>query len=108
MVVKVFELIATGGNVITHIFIWAYASHFILDMLTVKGIPLFYPFKKNPCVIPGNPKYRFRSTDFKAEAMVFGIFVMLTFSLQDLFANGFWNTYNRTWDSVKALHTEKL
>ena len=108
MVVKIFELIITGGNTITHIFIWAYASHLILDMLTVKGIPLFYPFKKNPCVIPGNPKYRFRSTDFKAEAMVFGIFIMLTFSLQDLFANGFWNTYNRTWDSVKALHTEKL
>lgn len=39
--------------------------------------------------------------------MVFGIFVMLTFSLQDLFANGFWNTYNRTWDSVKALHILK-
>ncbi len=43
-----FELIITGGNVITHIFIWAYASHLILDMLTIKDIPLLYPFKKIP------------------------------------------------------------
>ena len=71
IVVKIFELIITGGNVITHIFIWAYASHLILDMLTIKGIPLLYPFKKNPCVIPGNPKYRFHASDFKTEAMMF-------------------------------------
>lgn len=77
-------------------------------MLTIKGIPLFYPFKKNPCVIPGNPKYRFHAANYKTEGMMFGFFILLTFSLQDLFANGFWNTYNRTWDSVKALYTEKL
>ena len=107
VVVKMFELIITGGNVITHIFIWAYASHLILDMLTIKGIPLLYPFKKNPCVIPGNPKYRFHASDFKTEAMMFGFFLLLAFSLQDLFANGFWNTYNRKWNSLKALYTEK-
>ena len=106
VVVKMFELIITGGNVITHIFIWAYASHLILDMLTIKGIPLLYPFKKNPCVIPGNPKYRFHASDFKTEAMMFGFFLLLAFSLQDLFANGFWNTYNRKWNSLKALYTE--
>jgi inner membrane protein len=25
-------------------------------MVTISGVPLFYPFVKNPCVIPGNPK----------------------------------------------------
>ena len=40
--------------------------------------------------------------------MVFGFFILLTFSLQNLFANGFWNTYNRSWNSVKALYTERL
>ena len=104
---KIFELIITGGNVITHIFIWAYASHLILDMLTIKGIPLFYAFKKNPCVIPGNPKFRFHASDFKTEAMMSGFFVLLAFSLQDLFANGFWNTYNRKWNSLKAQYTEQ-
>ena len=39
---------------------------------------------------------------------MFGFFILLIFSLQDLFANGFWNTYNRPWDSVKSLYTEKL
>ena len=106
--VKTIETITNRGNTITHIFIWAYASHLILDMLTIKGIPLFYPFKKNPCVIPGNPKYRFHASNYKTEGLMFGFFILLTFSLQDLFANGFWNTYNRTWDSVKALYTEKL
>ena len=108
VIVKIFELIITGGNVITNIFIWAYASHLILDMLTIKGVPLLYPFKKNPCVIPGNPKYRFHASDFKTEAMMFGFFILLAFSLQDLFANGFWNTYNRKWNSLKALYTEKI
>ena len=109
-IVRILELIFTGnpGATITHIFIWDYASHLILDMLTIKGIPLFYPFKKNPCVISGNPKYRFKSSDFRAEAMVFGFFILLTFSLQNLFANGFWNTYNRSWNRVKALYTERL
>jgi inner membrane protein len=67
-----------------------------------------YPFKKNPCVIPGNPKYRFHASDFKTEAMMFGFFILLAFSLQDLFANGFWNIYNRKWNSLKALYTEKI
>ena len=108
MVVKIFELIITGGNVITHIFIWAYASHLILHMLTIKGIPLLYPFKKNTCVIPGNPKFRSHTSDFKTEAMIFGFFVLLAFSLKDLFANGFWNTYNRKWKSLKALYTDTV
>ena len=97
----------TGGNVITHIFIWAYASHLILDMLTIKGPPTFISVQKKTCVIPGNPKFRFHASDFKTEAMMFGFFVLLAFSLQDLFANGFWNTYNRKWNSLKALYTEQ-
>ena len=34
------------------IFLFGYLSHLILDMITIQGIPLFYPFNKNPCVIP--------------------------------------------------------
>lgn len=102
------ERIFLTTNDISQIFIWSYGSHLILDMLTVQGIPLFYPFKKNPCVIPGNPAYRFHSGNFKTESMMFFVFVLLAFSCKDLFANGFWNTYNRTWSSVKSIYTEKL
>ena len=40
------------------IFGFAYLSHLILDMLTVHGVPLFYPFLRNPCVMPANPNFR--------------------------------------------------
>ena len=40
--------------------------------------------------------------------MMFFVFVLLAFSCKDLFAYGFWNTYNCTWSSVKSLYTEKL
>lgn len=93
---------------ITQIFIWAFGSHLILDMVTIQGVPLLYPFMKNPCVIPGNPKFRFKSLDFKVESIAFVIFIMLMFTCKDLFENGFWNTYNRTWSSVKSLYTESL
>jgi inner membrane protein len=95
-------------GIITSIFLWAYASHLIFDMLTIQGVPLFYPFKKNPCVIPGNPKYRFRSLDFKSESVIFVVFVLIAFSCQGLFANGFWNTYNSSFGTVKHLHNEQL
>ena len=36
-------------------------SHLLFDMMTVQGIPLLYPFRRNPCVIPGNPELRFKS-----------------------------------------------
>jgi inner membrane protein len=58
-------------------------------MLTRQGIPLLYPFKKNPCVIPGNPKFRLRSMDFKTESLAFVLFIILAFSCKDFFANGF-------------------
>jgi inner membrane protein len=40
--------------------------------------------------------------------MLFVIFIGLGFSCQPLFANGFWNTYNRTFDNVKHVFAETL
>jgi inner membrane protein len=94
-------------STITKIFFWSYGSHLVLDMLTLQGVPLFYPYKKNPCVIPGNPQFRFRSADFKAEIICFLIFGLLLFSTKDLFANGFWNTYNRKSDNIQAIYNER-
>ena len=103
-----FERSYFNSNEISRIFLWAYGSHLIFDMMTIQGVPIFYPFKKNPCVIPGNPKFRFRSSDIKAESIIFLIFISLAFTCKDLFAKGFWNTYNTSFNTLKHLHNESI
>lgn len=100
------ERILSEKRVITSIFVWSYGSHLILDMITKQGVPLFYPFKKNPCVIPANPDFRFRSSDFKTETIIFIVFILVGYSCKNLFANGFWNTYNRKFSNIQHVFNE--
>jgi len=51
-VISAFQAAYFPGLAIAQVFGLAYASHLLLDMVTVQGIPLFYPFSKNPCVLP--------------------------------------------------------
>lgn len=81
-------------------------SHFLLDMVTVQGIPLFYPFKRNPCVIPANPEYRIRTNDRRGEAIALFLFTVLSLSSFDLYKNGFWTTYNRAFGTLKHVAKE--
>jgi inner membrane protein len=57
-------------------------------MVTLAGIPLFYPFIKNPCVLPANPEMRIRSGNIDKKEYSFMFCFLLSF-MQDLFANGF-------------------
>jgi inner membrane protein len=98
------EIITDPG--IIKISLFALVSHIIIDMLTLQGVPFFYPFMRNACVIPGNPAYRFRTGDFKHEMIVCGISGLLCFTLQPLFANGFWTSYNRAFGTVQHVHRE--
>lgn len=100
------ERIISDKRIITSIFIWSYGSHLILDMITKQGVPLFYPFKKNPCVIPSNPDFRFKSSDFRTETIVFMVFILIGYSCKNLFANGFWNTYNRKFSNIQHVYNE--
>lgn len=84
----------------------AFFSHLVLDMMTLQGVVLFYPFFKNPCVIPGQANLRMRTGDVRRETLFFCLFLVLAFSLHDLFRQGFWNTYNRTFGSLKHLASE--
>jgi inner membrane protein len=52
-------------------------------MVTLAGIPLFYPFYKNPCVLPANPEMRIRSGNIRQELF---FYVLLSNFMQDLFA----------------------
>ncbi|WP_028298091.1 metal-dependent hydrolase [Olivibacter sitiensis] len=90
----------------TLIFFFSVLSHFILDMVTIQGIPFFYPFIKNPCVIPAKPEYRFKATDIKAEGIAFFVFTLMLFTFQDLFANGFWMQLNNAFSDLKHVAAE--
>ena len=93
-------------NTITLIFAFSYISHLIFDMMTKQGVPLFYPFARNACVIPGNPEYRLKSSDFRTETACFVVFVLLGISCKPLFAQGFWTTYNHQFNTLKHVHSE--
>lgn len=90
----------------TYIYSFALLSHLVLDMITVQGIPLFYPFSKNPCVIPANPDLRIRSGNLKSEGVMLFIFAALTIFLQPLFSNGFWTSYNNQFNSIGHVFRE--
>ena len=92
-----------SGSVIASL---AYLSHLFLDMMTLQGVQLFYPVFKNACVLPGQAGLRMRTGDLRSEGLVFCVCLILAFSMQDLFRQGFWNTYNRTFGSVKHLASE--
>jgi inner membrane protein len=86
--------------------VFATIGHFVFDMITVSAIPLLYPFYKNRCVLPANPHFRFKSGDFKSEMIVVGICGLLCFTMQPLFANGFWTTYNRQFATIRHVDRE--
>ncbi len=90
----------------TKVYFLGYSNHLILDMMTVQGVPLFYPFLKNPCVLPGNPEMRFRTGNLRTETMVFSFFLLSAIFLQPLFKNGFWTQYNRFFGTPKHLASE--
>ncbi len=88
------------------IYLLGFLSHLVLDMMTVQGVPLFYPFLRNPCVLPGNPNARFKTGNLHSETMIFCFFLLSLVFLQPLFENGFWTQYNRYFGTPKHLASE--
>ena len=99
-----FQFIADPNYI--KISLFAVFSHFVFDMVTVSGIPLLYPFFQNRCVIPGNKHYRFNSGEVKSEIVVSGICGLMCVTMQPLFTNGFWTTYNRSFATIKHVDRE--
>ena len=94
------------GSTYSYIMLFGIFSHFILDMLTVQGIPLFYPFNRNPCVVPANPSYRIKSGNLKSETIALMFFSVIVLSSYDLFKNGFWTSYNRSFGTLTHVERE--
>ncbi len=106
LAVAIIEKLSAGANSLALVFFFAYFSHLMLDMMTLQGVPLLYPITKNPFVIPGNPGYRIRTGDLRAEAVMFCLFLSLGLFLRPLFEHGFWTSYNRLFGTLKHLHLE--
>jgi len=93
-------------STISKIYFLGFFSHLVLDMMTVQGVPLFYPFFRNPCVLPGNPNARFKTGHFQSETLIFCFFLLSFVFLQPLFENGFWTQYNRYFGTPKHIASE--
>lgn len=104
--IRFIEVLANTNHSASFIFCFAYASHLIFDMMTKQGVPLFYPFKRNPCVIPANPALRFKASDFKTETIIFCFFVLIGITCQPLFSQGFWTTFNNSFSTLTHLTNE--
>lgn len=89
------------------VYAFAFGSHLIFDMLTKQGVPLFYPWKRNPCVIGGNPEMRLSGRG-SGEVVVFSVFLVLLYFCFPLFTNGFWISYNKNFNTLKHLHSSAL
>lgn len=106
VLVMIVEGSVKEGKEFTTVFGMAYFSHLLLDMMTVQGIPLFYPFKKNACVIPGRKDMRFRTGNPKSEISIFSFFVISLLFFQPLMEGGFWTTYNSLFGTPKHVANE--
>jgi len=106
VIFSLFKLSIISDPSILKIALYALLSHFIFDMITVSGIPLLYPFYKNPCVIPANPNFRFKSGEWKSELIVMGVCGLLCSTMQPLFSQGFWTTYNRAFGTITHVNRE--
>ena len=91
---------------VTLLYSLAVSSHLLFDMMTVQGVPLFYPFMKNPCVIPGDPRKRLRTSNLRHETIAMSVFIVAAVSLQPLFKNGFWTSYNTLFGTLKHISSE--
>lgn len=87
-------------------FAWGYFSHLLLDMCTIQGVKLFYPFQKYACVIPGDPQFRFQTGNIRHETVFFCIALLCFTFLLPLFKNGFWTSYNRLFGTIKHVSSE--
>lgn len=100
------ETVFLNSNHYSTIIAIAYFSHLVFDMMTLQGVPLLYPFSKNPFVLIGSPENRIRSGDWKKEGVVFCIFIASGMFMQPLFENGFWTTYNQSFATLTHLRSE--
>ena len=81
--------------------------HILLDMMTVSGVKLMYPFQKDKIyVMIGRKDFRMRVDDIRSETIAMAIFLGMWLLLLPLIQNGFWTTYNTFFGKPQHLVSE--
>lgn len=106
VVLYLLEQLFFKSEIHSWIFSLAYFSHLLLDMCTLQGIPLFYPFSSDMCVLPANPKLRVQTNDLKTETLIFLGFCVLLVSMIDLITAGLTPSFNAKFRSYTYLLKE--
>lgn len=106
LVCYVIEKLVFKSELHTWLFSLAYFSHLLLDMCTLQGIPLFYPFSSDMCVLPANPKLRVRTNDLPTEIVIFFSFGVLLLSMSDLIQAGLTPSFNSNFRTFEYLHRQ--
>ncbi len=105
MVTMIANLVFMDSDLVT-LFAIGYVSHLFLDMITIQGVPLFYPFMKNNFVLPGDRSFRLSTGNLRQEGMFFSVMMLSGMWLQPLMETGFWTQYNRTFATTTHLVSE--
>lgn len=106
LICYLFEKLVFKTELHTWLFSLAYFSHLLLDMCTLQGIPLFYPFTSDMCVLPANPALRVRTDDLKSEVLIFLGFCILLISMLDLITAGLTPSFNSNFRTFEYLHRQ--
>lgn len=104
--VRVIEIVFFKSTYYAWLLSLSYFVHLALDMVTIDGVPLFYPFTNRRCVMPGNNSARITSGNFKQEFFAFFIFCITGFFLAPLYENGFWLSFNSAIGSVRQVKNQ--
>jgi len=105
MMVMIANLIFKDPDMVS-LFAIGYCSHLFLDMITIQGVPLFYPFMRNSFVLPGDRSFRISTGNIRQEGMFFSVMILSALWLQPLMKSGFWTQYNRTFATTVHLVSE--
>jgi len=100
------EYLAGGRLTLCTLFCLGYAGHLLLDMCTRDGVPLLYPFRRNPFVLIGAREARIVPGQWRQEAFVFVLLAGSATAMLPLFRKGFWTTYNQTFATLEHLYIE--
>lgn len=107
MISGIIESFCSDNYHITITLCLAYFFHILLDMFTISGVKLMYPFQRDRIyVMIGRKDLRMRTGDFRAEAIAMFVFIIMGISLLPLMRNGFWTTYNSFFGKPQHLLNE--
>lgn len=92
----------TPGN-FGFFFASGYFSHILLDLLTISGVPLLYPFSDKIAVLP---ELAVSSKNPAAQWLYTALFSAVVVGSYSMAQNGFWQSYNQSFSTPRHVASE--